>query len=130
MTVRDLKNNISIAGSLAPAARTASVNGTAIDLRGYDAAMVRVSFGAYTDGTHTPKLQHSVDGATYTDVAVSDMDGAFVAVNSSVGANTAQDVGYLGEQRYLRVVMTVSSATSGALSSAVIVAGYPHNAPV
>lgn len=123
MGLRDLKNNLSLAVSLAPAARTASANGTVIDLQGAKSAMVMVSFGAWTDGTHTPKLQEgdASDGSDAADVAAGDLEGAFTAVSSSAGQNACQKVGYKGNHRYIRVVMTVASATTGALSAAAIV---------
>jgi hypothetical protein len=67
MAIRDLLRNNLVTPSLFPAAR---VNGTAtggaVDLRGYDGAIVTVSFGAYTDGTHTPSIVQSVDNITFT----------------------------------------------------------------
>lgn len=69
MTQRDLISNIQTKLSLAPAARvTGTATGTAVDLRGTDSAAIVVAFGAYTDGTHTPSLEHSVDGTTYSGV--------------------------------------------------------------
>ncbi len=130
MALRDLLRKTLVTASLAPAARTnGTANGTGVDLRGFDAAVITVAFGAYTDGTHTPSVQHSVDGTTYTNVAAADLDGAFSAVNSAGGANTVQSVGYIGAQRYVRAVMTVSGATTGALSAASVIAGSPRNAP-
>ncbi|MDE2030530.1 MAG: hypothetical protein KGI97_08230 [Alphaproteobacteria bacterium] len=130
--MRDLLRNQTVTQSLAPAARTASANGASADLRGFDAAVITVSFGAYTDGTHTPTVQQSMDNSTWTTcVFGTDTDGPadLAAVSSSAGADTVQQIGYIGSQRYLRVVMTVAGATSGALSSAEVTAGYPHNAP-
>ena len=130
MALRDLIRNILVRVSVAPAVRTnGTTNGTSIDLRGFDAAAVSVAFGAYTDGTHTPSLQHSADGTTFTNAAASDMDGSFAAVNAAGGANTVQTVGYIGALRYIRVVMTVTGATSGAASTAFVVAGYPRLKP-
>lgn len=129
MAIRDLMRRVKVSPSLYPAARTSTATGTGVDLIGYDSAMVVVSFGAYTDGTHTPSVQHSVDGSTYTTCAVSDLDGTLSAVSSSGGANTTQIVGYIGSYRYLRVVMTISGATTGALSTSNIIAGSPRNAP-
>ncbi len=130
MTIRDLLRLSYVTQSLSPAARVnGTATGTAVDLRGYDAAVITVSFGAYTDGTHTPSVVHSVDGVTYTAVAAADIDGAFTAVSSSAGANTLQQVGYIGSQRYVAVVMTTTGATTGALSSTNVIAGYPRNAP-
>ncbi len=130
MTTRDLLRNSYVSTSLAPAARVnGTATGTAVDLRGYDGAMVAVAFGSYTDGTHTPSLQHSADGVSYSAVTAADLDGTFTAVNSGAGANSAQQVGYIGSLRYLQVAMTVTGATTGALSAASVVLGYPRNAP-
>lgn len=130
MALRDLLRLSYVYPSLSPAARVnGTFTGTAVDLRGFDGAIVSVAFGAYTDGTHTPSLQHSADGTTYTACSASDIDGAFTAVASGVGANTIQQVGYIGTNRYLQVVMTVAGATTGALSQASVIAGYPRNAP-
>lgn len=130
MTTRDLLRNSFVSTSLAPAARVnGTATGNAVDLLGYDGAMVAVAFGSYADGTHTPSLQHSADGSSYSAVAASDLDGAFTAVSSGAGANTAQQVGYIGSSRYLKVVMTTTGATTGALSAASVIAGYPRNAP-
>ncbi|MGE3622974.1 MAG: hypothetical protein AB7H77_03740 [Bdellovibrionales bacterium] len=131
MTTRDLLRNQTVTQSLAPAVRTnGTATGAGVDLRGYDAAMIAVSFGAWTDGTHTPSLKESADGTTYTAVAAADLQGAFTAVSGAGGANTVQQVGYVGNQRYVQVVMTTTGATSGAASSATVIAGYPRHAPV
>ncbi len=129
MTVRDLLHNTFVSPSLAPAARNASETGEAVDLRGFDAAVIAVAFGAYTDGTHTPSLEHSMDGDSYAAVAASDSDGSFTPVSSEAGANAVQSVGYVGARRYVRVVMTVEGATTGAVASANVIAGYPHHQP-
>lgn len=133
MAIRDLLRLTNVTTSLYPAVR---VNGTAtgatVDLRGYDGAMVIVSFGAYTDGTHTPSVLQSVDGVSFTPcVYGTDLDANtnLTAVNSAGGANTTQQIGYIGSQRYLAVVMTTTGATSGAASTASVIAGYPRNAP-
>jgi hypothetical protein len=130
MTIRDLLRNTLMTPSLLPAARTnGTFNGNTIDLRGFDSAFITVSFGAWTDGTHTPSVQESTDGVNFTNAATTDIDGTLAAISSSAGSNTAQSVGYIGAQRYVRVVMTVSGATNGAFSSADVIAGHPHNAP-
>ncbi|MDD3182363.1 MAG: hypothetical protein PHD48_06130 [Alphaproteobacteria bacterium] len=131
MTVRNLYRNTKPMPSLAPVARvTGTLNGTGVDLRGYDSASIIVSFGAYTDGTHMPSVEHSTDNATFTAVSESDLDGSFAVVSSAAGANTVQSVGYLGAHRYVRVVMTVAGATTGALSAAQVLMGHPRMAPV
>lgn len=131
MALRDMFHNTCVKSSLVPSVRVNGVaTGTAVDLRGFDAAVITVAFGVYTDGSHTPSLQHSVDGVTYTAVSGSDLNGGFVVVSGAGGANSVQSVGYIGAQRYVRVLMTVTGATSGAASGASVIAGEPHNAPV
>jgi hypothetical protein len=120
---RDLNNETAPATSLVPAARTASANGTGVDLAGYKGTTVLVHFGVITDGTHTPKIQDSADNSTFADVAAEFQSGTFTAATSSSGGSAIQEVGYLGTARYLRVVMTVASATTGGLSAASIVRG-------
>ncbi len=133
MTTRDLLRNQLVVQSLAPAAR---VNGTAtgssVDLRDYDGATIVISFGAYTDGTHTPSVLHSSDGSAWTAcVHGTDLDGpsALAAIGSAAGANTVQQVGYIGNKRYVAVVIATTGATTGALSAASVVAGFPRRAP-
>lgn len=123
---RDLKNNVDQAQSLAPAARNASVNGSGVDLQGYQSAMVIFNVGTVTDGTHTPKIQESDDNSTFTDVAASDQQGTFAALASS----TPQRVGYIGGKRYIRAVQTVAGATTGAVTSATVLRGDPGSAPL
>jgi len=133
MTTRDLLRNTLVTPSLFPAAR---VNGTStgatVDLINYDGAMIAVTFGAYTDGTHTPSVLQSNDGTNFVACTYgTDLDAAtnLTAVSSSGGANTVQQIGYIGSMRYLAVVMTVTGATTGAVSSASVIGGYPHNGP-
>lgn len=117
----DLKNNLIANQSLAPAARTSSVNGTAIDLQGAESALIVVECGALTDGTHTPSLEESdASGSGFATVAAADRIGALVACT----ANTVQAIGYVGSKRYVRVVMTIAGAPStGAVTSAVVLEG-------
>ena len=116
--------------SLLPAARNASANGTGVDTANYGMAMAVVQFGTWTDGTHTPKLQESSDNSTFTDVAATDQDGTFTAISAAPTlTNQIQRVGYIGKLRYIRVVMTVAGATTGALSAAAIVLTNPRVMP-
>lgn len=133
MTLRSLSDTQRVFQSLAPAARTTgTATGAAIDLRGFDSAAIVVSFGAYTDGTHTPSVLHSADGSVYTPcVYGTDLKGPspLAAVAGSSGANKIQTIDYVGNKRYVAVVMTTAGATTGAFSAASVVAGHPHRAP-
>ena len=131
MTIRDLNDQVDAVQSLAPAVRTnGTFNGTAVDLRGYDSAAIVVSFGAYTDGTHTPSFQYSDDGTNFTTPAAAEISGALTSISSGAGANTVQRAGHISGRRYIRAVMTVTGATSGALSDMLVLRGDPHRAPL
>ncbi len=123
--MRDLQHKISTVKSFYPAAQTATVTGTGVDLTGYESAVAIVHVGAYTDGTHTPKLQESSDNSIFADVAAADLLGAFAAL----AANVLQPVGYIGQKRYIRVLVTVAGATTGAVYGAVIVRGDARHLP-
>lgn len=129
MALRDIRNRISIAQSLAPAARAATATGSTVDLQGFNSATVVFNFGTWTDGTHTPSLQHSSDNVTFVTCDATNSSGTFTAVSSAAGSNTVQKVGYTGGFRYLRAVLTVAGATTGALANAVVLRGHPVIGP-
>lgn len=122
---RDLDKDISSTISLAPAARTASANGTGVDLQNFMAAAVIYICGIRTDGTHTPTLEESDDNSSYSAVAAADMNGTLVAMTST----TTQEVGYKGTKRYIRAVITAAGTTTGALTQAQIIRAGARNLP-
>lgn len=120
--MRDLENRLDVLASVVPTGnRTASVNGTGIDLQGYDGALVIINADTITDGTHTPKVQESDDNSIYTDVASTDLIGtALVAITAA----SVQKIAYVGTKRYIRVVITAAGTTTGGKYNAVVVRGY------
>ena len=128
--MRDLKNNIDVVHSLAPQARTATANGAGVDLQGFDSAVAVFYFGAWTDGTHTPKIQESDDNSVFTDVAAAEQIGSLAAISSAAGNNSVQRAGYLGRKRYIRTVLTLSGATTGAVSAAAVARSHAAIGPV
>ena len=130
--ISDLKPVHSIASQLATSTKT----GTTIDRFGYNALSVLFVFGAWTDGTYTPKLTESDDDSSYSDVAAGDLIAspitaqAIAAVSSSGGQNKVQSVGYKGTKRYIRPVVTVTgSPSTGAQIGAYGLLGHPVNKP-
>lgn len=110
----------------APAARTnGTANGATADLSGYESALVLAFAGAVTDGTHTPKLQHSTDGSAWEDVPAVYQRGTLAALE----ANTLQRVAYIGSRRYLRAVITTAGATTGAIAGSMVLRGDAHSTP-
>lgn len=126
MTTRDLVSNIDLRSSLDPGDYTASANGAAVDLQGFESAAVAFIVGTVTDGTHTPSVEESDDGASWQAVAAADLSGALANLASGVN----QRVGYRGAKRYLRAVLTVAGATVGARAAAVVVRGDAAQRPV
>lgn len=126
--MRDLASNISPASSVAPAVHTATVTGSAVDLLGFDAAAVMVSTGAIAGaGDFTARIQHSDQSASgFVDVAADDLVGTLPA---TLLADRVVEQGYIGNRRFVRVVLTRNSGTSIA-AGAVVVRGHPMHAPV
>lgn len=101
--------------SIAPAARTSGVTGTAVDLTGCSEYTVLVLPGAVTDGTHTITLEDSPDNTTFTAVDPSLIIGTpSNALTPVTNANAGvQKLRYVGAQRYLRAKVAISGATTG-----------------
>lgn len=125
--MRDVNTRLVSSPSIAPAAnRTATANGVAVDLANYDGCLAVINFGVITDGGWTPKLQESDDNSTFTDVAAADQVGTFTEAGSA-SDETTQQAAYIGTKRYVRVVVTESSASStGALFSAALIRTNPR----
>ncbi|GGT43393.1 hypothetical protein [Streptomyces purpureus] len=120
--------------SLSPAARTdGTASGVAVDRAvngGMQDAVVLVSTGTVTDGSHAVAIQDSADGSTdWQAVPAAQLLGSpptLVEAND----DTVYEVGVLSTRRYLRVVAVTTGATTGAIFSAGIVLGRPRFAPV
>ncbi len=122
----------------APAAHIATLTGAAFDRElgpsgdtaaPYEALDILLDVGAWTDGSHTPALQDSPDNSTWTAVAAGNMLGAFTAITSATQQNAVQRVSYVGTQRYVRCVVTVSGATTGAIYGVLAIGAYQRNLP-
>lgn len=124
--MKDLKNHLDAVNSIDPDDYIATVNGLGVDLQGFEGSAVVFSVGTVTDGTHTPKIQESDDNSIWNDVVVADQEGTL----SVLASDTNQRVGYKGAKRYLRSVLTISGATTGAQVASLVLRGIPHLAPV
>ena len=123
--MRDMNNNFDAVNSIDPDDYVADVNGAGIDLRAFDGSAVVFSVGTVDDGTHTPMIQESDDNSNWNDVNVSDEESSLVDLSSDMN----QLVGYKRNKRYLRSVLTIAGATTGAQLAALVVLGIPHHAP-
>jgi hypothetical protein len=127
--MRDLASNLGISLALSPAVQSATIKGNAIDLLGYERAMLVINTGSVAgSGDYTAKMQESdttTDG-DFTDVVAAQLVGSLPA---TLEADSAYRQGYLGHKRYIRVVVTKNSGTSIA-AGAVAVLGDAHKRPV
>lgn len=126
--MQDLYNEISVAQSLPPAARTASATGTAVDLANFDAAVVVVETGTVSDGTHTIEIQESADNSTFAAVDDAELQGTEPAIGPA-DDNKVYEIGYLGTKRYIRVAVNVAGATTGGVYAAHVVRGRARKMP-
>lgn len=125
--MQDLYHKIRPTQAILPVVQTSTVTGISVDLAGFESAVVFINMGELTDGTHTPKLQDSSDNINWTDVVAG--TGSQLGSFSALVANTPQTVGYINGRRYVRVLVTVSGATSGGLYGATVIAGNARHLP-
>lgn len=131
--MRNPYDNLLVKRALSPAARTATANGITID-RAEDNSMFQdllfvIESGTVTDGTHTVTVEESDDGTAWSAVAadkLQDTGPAIVAADD----DKVWGIGYLGLKRYVRIVVTVAGATTGAIIGAIAVLANPRHAPV
>ena len=143
--MRDLSSHIATALAIGPAVYTADTTSAAVDLQGFDSALINIAVGiggVTFDATNKIEfvLTHSDDGATYTAVTADDLNGkdapATVTdgiVKSLTAAHATADVseiGYIGDKRYLQLFANFSGAhATGTPISAEVVKGSPWMAP-
>lgn len=140
--MKDMKNTHSVVASLAAANRTADANGTGVDLKGYEGALVVAIVGAEGDTLGASdlislELEESDDDSTYTDVAVADRldavggsSGQFALIDAAAEAPAVHVCSYIGSKRYIRVVDNrTGTHTNGTPTSAVVVRGHARHNP-
>lgn len=125
-----IKGGSGLANSVLPLLRTASVDGSAVDLKGYKGAMFLLHCGTVTDGTHTVVLEESDTGAFSGEenaIADADLDGSEPAYTSS-NEERVDVVFYRGTKRYVRVTIIASgSPSTGATIGAQVLRHHPQD---
>ena len=142
--MKDLKNNIGVVQSLAPAERNSDANGTGVDLQGFESATVVIDMGAEgitlsSTNKIEIELEHSDDNATYTDVtssadvigATPDSNGVIATFDDPAEAPAISSVGYIGGKRYIRAVANFSGTHGTATPLGVsVIKGHARKNPV
>lgn len=133
MATADLYHEMSPASSIVAQAVTAPVNGAAVDLQGFDGALILIDAGTFsgTTPTATVKIQDSPDSTTWTDVAAANLiGGALPATIDTTNDVTLYERAYRGVQRYLRVIVSAVTGTTPSLPlSAVITRSNARKKP-
>ena len=117
----DLKNNIKLVESLNAIVKDADTNSTGIDTQGSNSAMVMVNVGApgiTFSGTNKVdiKLEDSADNSSFTAVTNNnfvtggtvDSAGIWQTIDANGECNAVYGLGYVGPERYIRVVLDFS----------------------
>lgn len=142
--MRDAYHNLAIAEALAPAVYAADNTPAAIDLLGFESALLSLHIGAggitFT-GTNKIefKLTHSDDDSAYSavedaDVIAASAVGAGGIVHALTAAHAAASitrVGYIGGKRYLKLLADFSGTHGvGTPLAAIVIKGHAQERPV
>lgn len=116
--LRAISGRLSPAITLGAATRTATANGTGVDVQGFGALSFQLAIGVggiTFDGTNRIELsvEHSDDNSSWSAVAQTDISGATVTgsgviriLNAAKAAADVTEVDYIGNRRYARVTAT------------------------
>lgn len=141
--MQDLSLKSGAKRALAYAVRTATAQGTGIDLYGWQGVIAWFHVGTWTDGTHVFSVEVSdASGSGYAAPSADDLiligsDGTRAArgggtghtVNGASLDDAVYGIAYIGNKRYIRAVVTITgSPSTGAGADAVFQLGAPLHA--
>lgn len=141
MATRDHYHNSKVVQSLAPASRTADVNGTGVDTAGFEGVTVEFNIGAEgvtLSGTDkiVLKVEESDDDSSWSATVAGDTIGEESAgivktLDDNAEAPATYRVAYVGAKRYVRGVLDYSGTHgTGTPTSCNVVLTSPRHAPV
>jgi hypothetical protein len=112
------------------AARTATVNGSGVDLMGYEGAVFVPLVGSYAgnQGTWAFTTEESDDNTTYADVADKDIIGTEPTM-SGIFAEAYTNWGYKGSKRYVRPVATLTGGGQNCNIGCLVIRGLKRHEP-
>ena len=139
----DLKNNIELVECLNAIVKAADTNAAGIDTQGFNSSMAIVNVGApgvTFSTTHKVdiKLQDSSDNSTFAAVTNNnyvtggtvDSNGIWQTIDADGDCNAVYGLGYVGPERYYRVVLDFSGTHgTGTVFGVVGAQSNPLHAP-
>ncbi len=147
MTMKDTYNNLAPVVAISPQTITSTgspqnLTSPAIDLQFFNSALVVAHLGDIDEMGSSPvsaskvemEIEHGDDGTTWTDVALADVVGPTSVTNGIVASSQADQTtlkcGYIGDKRYIRVILLSTTLTNGGPVSAMVIKGNDRHAPV
>lgn len=142
--MRDSLSNLHFVPALAPAAAAVAdntvQNGATVDRQGYDSLTFAIVTGALADAdaTFAVKLQHGdlANASDMADCATTDTTGHSSSATAIANASftfaddsECRKIGYIGNKRYVRVVITPANNLAAAPMAAIAVLGHPAIVP-
>lgn len=127
MASKDLYSNFAQTVAVVPAVLTATNTSAGIDLAGFESAAVLINTGAIAGaGVFNVTLEESdASGSGFTAVPAAKIQGT---LPTPLAASTVYKLGYLGDKRYIRTVLTLASGTS-IVAGAVVLKGNARSKP-
>jgi hypothetical protein len=123
--MRDISNKTSAVATQVPAVVTADANGTGVDLKGFQSAMVVVNSGIEGDTLSGSVkfdfiLEESADDSSWSAVTSStsvtegsvDSSGIFLTLDANGETPQTSQIGYIGSKRYVRVKIDATGTHS------------------
>lgn len=111
----------------------AATNGTTIDKSVFNNFFRVVSFvvqtGTLTDGTMTITMEDSDNGSSWATADSSYVQGTLPVI-AATADNSVFEFAYIGPKRYVRIVGTLASATTGGTMGAIALLAQPRRYPV
>lgn len=118
--MKDLYNSLSVAHLMDAQDITnhTDIGSDYVDVAPFDSAVFVVNYGTVTNTDASNKVLATLQecdtapgtNTSWTDVATTDIQGAFTVVDGSGDDQTTQRVGYIGGKRYVRVKLDFTSA--------------------
>ena len=141
--MRDLTSDLKVIQVIGPETLLADNTPVAIDLLGFDSALLSIAIGVggiTFSGTNKIEfvVTHSEDGTTYDTVTDDDLigvtgttGGIVKALKTAHAAADVTKVGYIGNRRWLKVLADFGGTHgTGTPISVTAVLGNPRSAPV